>query len=214
MQDPPLDFEARREARRWLGLLGVLSAGSLCGVAFSLYLVNHFPLLLIGHSPLGRHLVLVAPTVDPTAFVAVAVGRRMIFYFACYRVGRALGPAGIGWIEARAARFGRFVRFIERLFSRASHTVVLLMTGPTVSALAGISGMRASVYLGLAGVGLVARVLIVLFFAEALREPIEAVLAWIDRYWLPGTVLIIAAIVVQRWHSRRRLFPEADRQEA
>ena len=40
-------------------------------VASDADVVNEAPLLLIALSPLGRHLVLVAPTVDPIAFLAV-----------------------------------------------------------------------------------------------------------------------------------------------
>jgi membrane protein DedA with SNARE-associated domain len=171
-------------------------------VAFSLYLVNHAPLLLIALSPLGRHLLLVAPIVDPVAFVAVGVARRMLFYLASFHLGRALGPAGLPWLEARAARFARFVRWLERLFARASHAVVLLMTGPLVSALAGISGMRVGVFAALATTGLVARMLIVLGLGEWLREPIEAALAVIDEYRLPGTLVLIGAIALHQWRRR------------
>jgi membrane protein DedA with SNARE-associated domain len=200
-----LSSEERRVARLSLAALGVLSAGSMLGVAFSFYLVNHQPLLLVGLSPLGRHLWLVAPTVDPVALVLVLVGRRMLFYLASFHLGRALGPQGILWVEARAAWFGRFVRWIERLFGRASHAVVLLMTGPTVSALAGISGMRVTVFAALASAGLVARTVVVILLAEEIREYIEAVLAWIDRYWIPGTVLMVAGVVAYRWKVRGRL---------
>jgi membrane protein DedA with SNARE-associated domain len=188
----------RRTARLCLAALGGLAASSWLGIAFSLYLVNHHPLLLVALSPLGRHLILVAPTVDPVAFVAVAVTRRMLFYLASFHLGRASGPAGITWLEMRAAHLGRFVRWLERLFARASHAVVLFMTGPTVSALAGISGMRARAFVPLAVLGLVVRMLVVVGLAEWLREPLEALLALIDEYWLPGTVLILAGIAAGR----------------
>jgi membrane protein DedA with SNARE-associated domain len=180
----------------------VLGTGSLVGVAFSLYLVNHYPLLLIALSPLGRHLVLVAPIVDPFAFVLVGALRRMLFYLASFHLGRALGPLGVPWIEARAARFGRFVRWMQGLFDRASHLVVLGMAGPTVSMLAGASGMRARVFLPLAGIGLILRMLIILGIAEWLREYLEAALVWIDEYWIPGTVVTVALVAFYRWRRR------------
>lgn len=200
-----LSSEERRVARLSLSALGILSAGSMLGVAFSLYLVNHAPLLLVALSPLGRHLWLVAPNVDPAALVAVLVARRMLFYLASFYLGRSLGPRGILWVEARAAWFGRFVRWLERLFARASHAVVLLLTGPTVSALAGISGMRLAVFAPLAATGLVARTLIVILLAEQLRGYIELLLAWIDRYWIPGTVLMVAGVALYRFTTRGRL---------
>ena len=201
-----LTSEERKVARLCLLVLGVLGTGSMLGVAFSLYLVNHYPLLLIAISPLGRHLVLVAPIVDPWAFLAVSVGRRMLFYLPSFYLGRALGPLGIPWIEARAARFGRFVRWMERLFARASHAVVLLMVGPTVSVLAGISGMRAAVFFPLATLSLVLRASLVLGFAAWLREYIELALAWIDEYWIPGTLVMVTLVALYRW---RRGAPSA-----
>ena len=185
----------------------VLSAGSMLGTASSLYLVNHYPLLLIALSPLGRHLVLVAPAVNPVAFLLVSVGRRMLFYLASFHLGRAVGPAAIVWIETRAVYTGRFVRFIERLFNRAPRAVVLLFAGPTVSVLAGIAGLRARVFAALATTGLALRMLAIVGFADWLRVPIEALLELIDAYWLPGTIAIVAAIAIHRtlqWRRRQR----------
>jgi len=201
--DAPRTPEERREIRRWLLVLGVLGAGSALGTSFSLYLVNHYPLVLVALSPLGRHILLAAPVSDPGALLAVALVRRMLFYLATFYLGRALGPAGIRWIEARAAYFGRFVRWVERLFSRASHAVVLVMAGPTVSALAGISGMRFGTFLTLSTIGLVVRLVLVIWFAEWLREPLEELLALIDEYWVPGTVVLASGVGLMQWRRLR-----------
>ena len=194
--------ERLRAIRFCASVLAFLGSCGLLGVAASLYLVNHFPLLLIALSPIGRHLILVAPIVHPVAFVAVAVTRRMLFYSASFGLGRALGPAGIVWIEARAARAGRLIRWVERCFARASRTVAFLFPGPTVSALAGSSGMPLRVFLPLTALGLVVRMLLLLGFAEWLREPILALLAWIDEHWVPGTLLLLAALGLYRWRKR------------
>jgi len=193
-----------RLVRRCLSVLGALSFGSMVGAAFSLYLVNHFPLLLIALSPLGRHMLLVAPIVDPVAFVAVAVTRRMLFYTACFGLGRGLGPSGVQWLEARAARFARFVRFVEALFSRAPHLVVLVMAGPTVSGLAGMAGIKTVPFLGLATISLTLRMLFVLGFAEMLRGPIMQVLDWIDENWVPGTLVLVLGTLIYQWRRIRR----------
>ena len=176
----------------------------MVGAASSLYLVDHYPLLLIALSPLGRHMLLVAPIVNPVAFVAVAVLRRMTFYLACFQLGRGLGPSGVVWLEARAARFARFVRFVESLFARAPHLVVFAMAGPTVSGLAGISGIRTLPFVVLATASLVMRMLLVLAFADLLREPILRVLDWIDENWVPGTLVLVLATLVYQWRRIRR----------
>ena len=195
--------EQRRVTRLSLSVIGVLGTGSLLGVAFSLYLVNHFPLVLIALSPLGRHVLLVAPIADPLALTGVLVVRRMLFYLASFHLGRALGPSGIPWIEARAARFGRFVRWVERLFARAPHLVVLLMVGPMVSALAGISAMRTFAFVPIAMLSLVLRMLLILSFAEWVRGYLEITLAWIEEYWIPGTVVMVLGVGVYRGRKRR-----------
>ncbi len=197
--------EQLRIARLCLWVLGALGSGSLLGVAASLYLVNHHPLLLIALSPIGRHMVLVAPAVHPAAFIAILVTRRMLFYLACFHLGRALGPLGIPWLEARAARLARFVRWLERIFARAPRLVVLGMAGPTISALAGISGMRVWAFSALAAASLVLRSLLVLGFAAWIREWIELARAWIDEWWIPGTVVMVALVIVYRWRRRTPL---------
>ena len=198
----PLTGPQQRRVRLCLGLLALLGGGSLVGVASSLYLVNEYPLLLIALSPLDRHLILVAPVIDPLAFIAVGVGRRTLFYLPCFLLGRTLGVATIEWIEARAARFARFVRWLERLFARAPRTVVCALPGPTVSALAGISDMSLGVFVLLAAAGTFARMLIYLYFGDWLSQPLESVRAFIYEYWLPGTIAIVAIMAVQRWRQR------------
>jgi membrane protein DedA with SNARE-associated domain len=200
-----LDAERRWMVRLCVSTLAALSSISLLGVAFSLYLVNHHPLLLVAMSPIGRHLLLVASTVDPFAFVGVVVVRRMLFYLASFHLGRALGPAGIVWIEERAARFGRFVRWLERLFLRASWAIVFFFSGPTLSALAGASGMRPLVFTALAAPGLVLRAVVVLGVAASVRPYIEIALAWIDAHWVPGTVVMLALVALYRWRRRNPL---------
>ena len=194
-----MSSEQKQTMRRCLLVLGVLATGSWIGVASSLYLMGHFPLLLVALSPLGRHLVMVAPVVNPAAVVAVIVARRMLFYLSSFHLGRALGPAGIPWIERRAARFGRFVRWMERLFARAPRLVVFAMAGPTTSALAGVLGMRTRTFVPLAIVSIVIRALLMLRFAEWIGDYIEIARAWTNEYWLPGTVVMVIAMGLYRW---------------
>ena len=190
-------------ARRCLFVLGAFWGVSTAGRAFSLYLVNHYPLVLVAMSPMGSHVLLAAALTNPVALLAVATARRIVFYTAMFYLGRALGPLAIQWVEARARHFGRFVRFIERWFAKAPRLVVLVAAGPTVSALAGMSGMRLATYLALATVGLAARLWIWIQFADLFREPIEQLLAWIDEYWVPGTIVLVTVLGVSQWRRLR-----------
>jgi len=200
----PLDGDAQRLARLAGGALAVLGGGSLVGAAFSLYLVNHYPLALAVLSPIGRHLILVAPLVDPVVFVVAVTARRMLFYLASFYLGQALGPPGVLWIEARARHFGRFVRWIERVFARWGRALILVGVGPTTSALAGIYGMPVRTFVALAIPSLVVRLVLILALADWLEAPIRALLAWIDRHWVEGTVLLVLAIGVWQVRAWRR----------
>jgi membrane protein DedA with SNARE-associated domain len=200
---PPPGAVQWRLARRCLFLLGGLWALSTIGRAFSLYLINHHPLVLVAMSPMGSHVLLAAALTDPIALLAVATARRLVFYTATFFLGRALGPYAVQWVEARARHFGRFVRFVERLFARAPRLVVMGAAGPTVSALAGMSGMRLSTFLTLATLGLVVRLWIWIQFADVFRGPIEQLLEWIDEYWVPGTILLVAILGVTQWRRLR-----------
>ena len=196
-----LSPERQRVARRCLVVLALLATGSLVGVASSLYLVSHYPLLLIALSPIERHLILVAPLLNPFAFLVVAVTRRVTFCVPCFFLGRAAGRYALQWLEARAPRSARFIHWIERLFDRASYPVVFLLPGAPASILAGDAGMRFGAFLALLTAGLVLRMAIILWIGDWLRAPIEAVLVWVRAYWLPGTLLIAAAIALRRRRS-------------
>jgi membrane protein DedA with SNARE-associated domain len=200
---PPPSIEQWRLARLCLSVLGALWALSTVGRAFSLYLINHYPLLLVAMSPMGSHVLLAAALTDPLVLLAVTTTRRLLFYGATFFLGRALGPFAIQWVEARARFFGRFVRFIERLFAKAPRLVVLSAAGPTVSTLAGMSGMALPTFLTLATVGLVVRLWIWIQFADLFQGPIEQLLAWIDEYWIPGTLVLVTFIGISQWRRVR-----------
>jgi membrane protein DedA with SNARE-associated domain len=198
-------------ARRCLTLLGALWLLSTAGRAFSLYLVTHYPLLLVAMSPMGSHVLLAAASANPVALLVITTTRRLLFYLGTFYLGRALGQRAVQWVENRARHFGRFVRFIERLFARAPRLVVLFAAGPTVSALAGMSGMPLSLYLSLATLGLAVRLWIWISFAELLRAPIEQLLVWINEYWVPGTIVLVTIIGLTQWRSVRQARSERAR---
>lgn len=203
----PLTGAEQQRVRLCLGALAVLGSGSLVGAAFFALLLGEYPLLLIALSPLGRHLILVAPVVDPIAFVAVGVGRRTLFYLPCFLLGRTLGPATLTWIEARAARLARLVRWLERLFARAPRLVVPALPGPTVSALAGVSGMPLRVFVALAATGTGVRMLLYLYFGDWLSAPLASLRDWVFAYRVPITAALVLGIAIQQWRRWRTRLP-------
>jgi len=186
--------------RRCLIVLGVLSTGNIIGVMSSLYLAVHHPLVLVAISPLGRHLLLVAPSVDPVAFVLVAVVRRTVFATACFFLGRGLGPTAVMWLGARAPRTRQMYLWLEQFFARASTIAILVFPGPAMSAVAGSAGMRTARFLPLVMSGLVLRMLLVLELGEWFQGPIAHLMALIEQYWVGGTVLLVVGVALYQWY--------------
>jgi membrane protein DedA with SNARE-associated domain len=116
-----------------------------------------------------------------------------------FQLGRAVGRSGLHWLDVRSPGFGRFVRWIERLFERSAPVAVLLLPGFLVSVLAGISGMRLATLLALGVVGLAVRMLAILSFALWLREPIQWLLQFFDQNWIAITLAIVAIVALNRW---------------
>lgn len=199
-----LDDSQRRVVRLCLMILAVLWMSSMIGAMSVLYLANHFPLLLIALSATSRHLILVAPTVHPAAFVAVATLRKLAFYVPCFILGRTLGSAALSWLDTRFRGAARFVHWLDRIFQRAKYPAVFLLPGPIMSTIAGNSGMRVAIWVPLIACGVVLRMVIVLWFGEWLREPIERLLEWFDEYWIPGTIALVAGTLLYQWVRRAR----------
>ena len=197
-----LDDSQRRVVRLCLIGLAVLSTGSMIGAMSVLYLANHFPLLLIALSPTGRHLILVVPTVHPAAFVAVATLRRLAFYVPCFILGRTLGSTALAWLETRFRGAARFVEWLERIFQRARYPAVLFLVGPIMSTIAGNAQMPVATWIPLVACGLVLRMVVVVWFGEWLREPIQRLLELFDEYWIPGTIVLGAGTALYQWRRR------------
>lgn len=197
------DADQQRIVRVCLLALAALGAGSMIGAMSVLYLANHSPLLLIALSPIGRHLLLVAPTVSPAPFVAIATLRRLAFYLPCFLLGRTLGQRALLWLEARYRGAARFIRWLDRIFQRAPRPAVFLLLGPVMSTIAGNARMPLATWIPLVAAGLVLRMVVIVWFGEWLREPIEIVLSWFDEYWIPGTIVLVAGTGLYQWRKRQ-----------
>lgn len=194
----------RRIARWCIALIAVFSVASLIGTAASLSLANNYPLTLVALSPLSRHLLLVAPAVDPLSFLLVGTVRSVALFVTSYYLGRALGPAGIRWMQSRAPRAVGFVRWCENLFNKAPATAVVLLASPVLGIIAGIAGMKVVTFTSLSCVAMILRLVLVLELGDWLRGPIDSLRMLVGEYWLPGTIVIVALIGLNQWRKRRR----------
>jgi membrane protein DedA with SNARE-associated domain len=185
------------------GPLGVLAAANFIGIAFSPYLLVEAPLALIALSPLVRHLVVVAPSVDPLAFFGLATLRLFAPDPFMYALGKRYGPRAVSWIEARSLLAGRFARWLERLFARAGPLVLFVWPGPTVCTVAGVFRMPRQRFVALNLAGTLVLVTLVHHFGAAFRSEIELVQAWV-RAHLPLLTSVTAGATLVGWILWRR----------
>jgi membrane protein DedA with SNARE-associated domain len=201
---------ATRTAQRWIfGPLAVLALAGLIGVALSPYLLVHAPLGLIALSPLVRHLVLVAPSVDFIPFVAIATARLFAPDPFMYALGRRYGRRAITWVEARSVLMGRFVRIVEGLFHRAGSWVLFVSPGLTASTMAGVFGMPRRRFVIVNVSGTLALVLLLRYVGERFHVVIAEIQAWVALHLAPLTgltsVLALIGWIVWRRRARARL---------
>ncbi len=63
-----------------------------------------------------------------------------------------------------------------------------------------MSGAR---FASLAGAGLLFRMVLTVYFARWLREPLEVVLAWLEAFKAEGTALLVLGVLVHQLIQRR-----------
>lgn len=193
----------RRYIPHLLGVLGVLLTADTLGTAFAPMLAVRAPLVLIAFSPMGRHLVLVAPETTLPAFVAVASARRLLAFAVIYFLARAYGEGSFKWVEQRYARLGRTARVFERTFRRAAPLAVLLLPG-MCAPLAGATGMPPRAFLPLAALAVVGWVTVAYFVGDALSAWTAPVLDFVRAHIASTTAVCVLAVLLYEWRRRAR----------
>ncbi len=201
---PELSSERQRQMRFWIAVVAVMGIASWLGVFGVARLANDAPLLLIVLSPLIRHLMLVAASVGTVEFLAVAWSRTLFSCAVACNLGRAVGPAGLDWLDGNSPSVSRFMRWIERLFSRSAIVAMLVWPSFAVAMLAGVSGLRLASVLIWCGIGLLIRLSLILVLGQAFMEPIQWLLDVIDTNWKEVTLTMIVAWAAYRGIRRLR----------
>ena len=199
-----LSARDRRIVRTCLLMLAALTVGTWIGVATSPYLVNNYPLVLIGISPLSRHMILVAPLVGAPMVLLVGGLRSLAFTAVTYFLGRSIGEPGLVWLEQRSENAGRFVRWLERLFQRWSYLAVFIFPVGVMACVAGVARMRPVGFFAAATAGIAFRLSLYVWLADSIREPIMRLLEFIRLYQMPATGVLVVAIGAYQIYKRRR----------
>ena len=198
-----LSARDRRIVRACLLILATLTVGTWIGVATSPYLVNNHPLVLIGISPLSRHMILVAPLVGAPMVLLVGGLRSLAFTAVSYVLGRSIGEPGLVWLEQRSENAGRFVRWLERFFQRWSYLAVFVFPLGVMACVAGVARMRPFGFFVAATAGIAFRLSLYVWLADSIRGPIMRLLEFIRIYQVPATVVLVIGIGTYQLYKRR-----------
>ncbi len=184
-------------------MLATLTVGTWIGVATSPYLVNNHPLVLIGISPLSRHMILVAPLIGAPMLLLVGGLRSLAFTAVSYVLGRSIGEPGLVWLEQRSENAGRFVRWLERFFQRWSYVAVFIFPLGVMACVAGVARMRPVGFFAAATAGIMFRLSLYVWLADSIRGPIMRLLEFIRIYQVPATVVLVVGIGAYQVYKRR-----------
>jgi membrane protein DedA with SNARE-associated domain len=197
---------------RRVGLLALpilaLTGMSMLGEALAPTLLVSQPLTLIGLSPLVRHLVLAAPSIDLGPYLAVGLVRLFIGDPFMYMLGRDYGDRAIEAAVGKTGAAGEAVRTIDRLFRRASWPLVLLWPGPLVCALAGAARMPLVPFVGLNLLGTLGMLGLARWSGGQMPGTIELIRAFFERHpyaaTLTSTGLVVATLLAQMINRRKQ----------
>jgi membrane protein DedA with SNARE-associated domain len=194
----------RRHPAFYATPLALMTISSTIGAAFMPWFLVHAPLTLIALSPLFRHLVLVAPKVDPTALFAVAVPRHFAPDPFVYLLGRDYGPLAVDWVEANSPFVGKIVRTLERLFTKIGPLALLVSPDVIVSTLAGAAGVRAPVFVAFNLAGTFGTVLVARWFGALFERQIDAIVVFFQSHLAVVTLCSLLLVVGLNALSRSR----------
>jgi uncharacterized membrane protein YdjX (TVP38/TMEM64 family) len=137
-------------------------------------------------------------------FLLVGGTRSLAFTGVSFFLGRALGEPGLVWLDARAGRFARFVRWLERFFQRWSYLAVFIFPLGAMAAVAGVARMAPTGFFITASIGIVFRMSLYAWLAESIRGPILALLEVIRTYQGPATGVLIVCVAAYQFSKWRR----------
>lgn len=193
-----------RLVRACWALVALLTAASLVGSAMSPLLLVKAPLLLVALAPDGRHVALVASSVDPTLLVCLSVVRRSLFSLGVFGLGAAYGEQSVIWIEARARSLGKALRALERLFERVGAGLLIAAPFLSLCVLAGAARTRLVAFLPALLAGHCIWVGATVWFGKRIAAQSQVVVEFFAERLLESTLVCVALVAAQQLVTRRR----------
>jgi len=181
-----------------LSVVGVLFVAANVGSIMMPTLVKDAPVLLLVLSSRNRHLLLtVGAGIDALPYFMVASLRLTAAAIPFYLLGRWYGDSGLRWLERQAGGVPTTISWIERGYRRAGDVVLFLMVGSNLVCL--LAGQRrdsprrfATVF----GLGVLARLCFFWFLGKAMKDFLNTIIDWIQRYqWWLVAIFFLTTVV-------------------
>ncbi|MEO6601572.1 MAG: hypothetical protein ABIQ16_16980 [Polyangiaceae bacterium] len=199
----PLGIPARLVRICWT-LVALLTAASVLGSAMSPLLLVKAPLLLVALAPDGRHVALVAGTVDPKLLVCLSVVRRSLFSLGVFGLGAAYGEHAVNWIEARSRGVGKALRSLERLFQRVGAGLLIAAPFLSLCVLAGAARTRLVAFLPALVVGHCIWVGATVWLGQRVAAQSQVVVEFFTERLFESTLVCVALVAAHQLVTRRR----------
>jgi membrane protein DedA with SNARE-associated domain len=193
--------------RRELALFAVpmvaLAIAANVGNALAPTLLTEEPALLLALAPKTRWLLLSSPNLHALAFYGIPIVRAAAVLTLYYCFGRRYGEAALRWVEERAGRSMRPVRWIERQFHRGRYPIVVAFPGSLTAMLGGADRMAFAPFIVVAMLATSARLVVIRLLADLFADPLLDVLDWVSHNQLWLTVVSVSSVFVYvLWTNR------------
>ncbi len=183
-------------ARFGLAIAALTAVATIVGSALGPYLLAQHPLWLVLLSPLPRHMLLVAPSLDLPTYLVAGTARRLLATSGAVCLGARFGEAGIAWVESHDDRVKRGARLLRWAFRRAGLLVVFVSPNPIVAATAVALGASIRAVLLVAGLGHVTWLLVWYRFGDLASAWITPITQFFQRYTWQSTAVCVVAVAI------------------
>jgi hypothetical protein len=184
--------------------IGVLFAMTTLGAAFAPYLAVKYPLILVALNAWPRHVILVAPHTPLIGLLLVVPLRGLFTCVVAYEVGRHYGPRGIELFERRSPRVATFLRWFDRVFSKAGLPLLLFSPGPLTATLAAVSGISRATTWFFSWFAFVFWTYVNYRLGDLLKPWTQPIMGFIARYLIETTVACAVLVLGYQWIARNR----------
>jgi membrane protein DedA with SNARE-associated domain len=182
----PKPVTRRRELALFAVPMVLLAIAANVGNALAPTLLTEEPALLLALAPRLRWLLLSSPNLHAVEFYGIPFVRAAAVLSLYYFFGRRYGDAALRWVEDRAGRSMRPVRWIERQFHRGRYPIVIFFPGTLAALLGGADGMPFAGFLIAAMAATGVRLFLIRTLAQLIEGTLLDVLDWIgnNQLWL------------------------------